>query len=88
MKVQAAHDQLLNFNKMMEESRQVKVSLAEGEKLLDNSKPPYEIEWNEYEKVRMRADDELRKTNLALSQVLNRDTGILMGYEIAYRMKQ
>jgi len=88
MKVQAAHDQILNFNKMMEESLQVKVSLGEGEKLLNNSKPPYEIEWNEYEKVRMRADEELRKTNLALSQVLSRDTGILMGYEIAYRMKQ
>ena len=88
MKVQAAHDQILNFSKMMEESLQVKVSLGEGEKLLNNSKPPYEIEWNEYEKVRMRADEELRKTNLALSQVLSRDTGILMGYEIAYRMKQ
>jgi carboxyl-terminal processing protease len=88
MKVQTAHDQILNFNKMMEESQQVKASLAEGEKLLNNSKPPYEIEWNEYEKVRMRADDELRKTNVSLSLVLNRDTGILMGYEIACKMKQ
>jgi carboxyl-terminal processing protease len=87
MKVQAAHDQVLVFNNMMEESRQVNENLAEGEKSLKSAKPPYEIEWNQYEKTRMRADEELRKTNLMLSQVLNRDTGILLGYEIAYRMK-
>jgi FtsZ-binding cell division protein ZapB len=88
MKVQTAHDQVLILNKMMEESKQVNASLVQEENSLKNSKPPYEIEWNQYEKVRMQADGELRRANTTLSQVLNRDTGILLGYEIAYRMKQ
>ena len=88
MRVQTAHDQVLVLNKMMEESKQVNASLVQEENSLKNSKPPYEIEWNQYEKVRMQADGELRRANTTLSQVLNRDTGILLGYEIAYRMKQ
>ena len=88
MRVQTAHDQVLVLNKMMEESKQVNANLAQEENSLKNSKPPYEIEWNQYEKVRMQADGELRRANTTLSQVLNRDTGILLGYEIAYRMKQ
>jgi len=88
MRVQTAHDQVLVLNRMMEESKQVNASLVQEENSLKNSKPPYEIEWNQYEKVRMQADGELRRANTTLSQVLNRDTGILLGYEIAYRMKQ
>jgi len=88
MRVQTAHDQVLVLNKMMEESKQVNANLVQEENLLKNSKPPYEIEWNQYEKIRMQADGELRRANTTLSQVLNRDTGILLGYEIAYRMKQ
>ncbi len=88
MRIQSAHDQVLVFSKMMEESRQVNDSLTESDKAMKNSKPPYDIEWNQFEKVRMQADSELRNTNNTLSQVLNRDTGILLGYEIAYRMKK
>jgi carboxyl-terminal processing protease len=85
---QVARDQVLVFNKMLVERRGIFDSLSEGEKSINNLKPPYEIEWNQYEKVRMQADDDLRKTNMTLTQVLTRDTGILLGYEIAYRMKK
>ena len=87
LRAQVAHDQVLAFNKMMDERKQVNKNLVDGERLINKSKPPYEIEWNQYEKVRMQADEDLRKTNFALTQVLTRDTGILLGYEIAYRMK-
>lgn len=86
--VQASHDQVLALVKMMEQSRQVSDSLAAEEDAIKNVRPPYQVEWNQYEKVRMQADEELRKSNNTLSQVLNRDTGILLGYEIAYRIKQ
>jgi hypothetical protein len=72
---------------MMDERKQANKSLVDGERSINKSKPPYEIEWNQYEKIRMQADEDLRKSNAALTQVLTRDTGILLGYEIAYRMK-
>jgi carboxyl-terminal processing protease len=87
IRTQAARDQVLAFNKMMEERKQMNKTLLEGERSINHSKPPYEIEWNQYEKVRMLADEDLRKTNFMLMQVLTRDTGILIGYEIVYRMK-
>ncbi len=79
-------DQVLVFKKMMESRRQIFTDLSEREKSIDNSKLPYKIEWNQFEKVRMAADEDLRKTNEILTQELMRDTGILMGYELAYRM--
>ncbi|HEY8734826.1 MAG TPA: S41 family peptidase, partial [Puia sp.] len=84
---QASHDQILTFSKIREERRQVSKNLADQERSINKLKPPYEIEWNQYEKVRMQADEDLRKTNFILAQVLTRDTGILMGYEIACHMK-
>ncbi len=87
LKAQVARDQVLSFNKMMDERKQVNKSLVDGERSINKLKPPYEIEWNQYEKIRMQADEDLRKSNAALTQVLTRDTGILLGYEIAYRMK-
>ena len=86
MRAQKPRDENLVFSKMLEERRQLDKNLAEGQKLANHSKPPYEIEWNQYEKVRMRADEDLRRMNSNLSQVLSKDTGILLGYEIAYRM--
>jgi carboxyl-terminal processing protease len=88
IKAQAARDEVLVYNKMMEERKLISKNLSDGEKSISISKLPYEIEWNQYEKVRMNADEDLRKTNAALSQVLARDTGILLAYEIAYRMKE
>ncbi len=83
---QTVRDQVLVFNKMMEERNLINKNLIEGEKSINNSKPPYEIEWDQYEKVRMQVDEDLRNTNTMLSHVLSRDTGILLGYEIASRM--
>jgi carboxyl-terminal processing protease len=87
LRAQVARDQVLSFNKMMDERKQVNKSLLDGERSINKLKPPYEIEWNQYEKIRMQADADLRKSNAALTQVLTRDTGILLGYEIAFRMK-
>jgi carboxyl-terminal processing protease len=87
IRAQASRDEVLVFNKMMEERRELNNNLSQGEFSVSHSKPPYDIEWNQYEKVRMQADEDLRKSNATLRKVLTRDTGILLGYEIAYRMQ-
>jgi carboxyl-terminal processing protease len=87
LRAQVARDQILSFNKMTDERKKVNKSLVDGERSINKLRPPYEIEWNQYEKIRMQADEDLRKSNAALTQVLTRDTGILLGYEIAFRMK-
>jgi len=71
---------------MLESRRQIFRELNDEENSINILKPPYEIEWNQYEKVRMQADEDLRKSNSMLTQVLTRDTGILLGYELAYRL--
>jgi carboxyl-terminal processing protease len=86
IQAQASRDQVLVFSKMMEGRKQISQDLSEGERIMAHAKPPYEIEWNQYEKLRMKADADLRRTNKALTQMLSRDTGILMGYELASRM--
>ncbi len=86
IQAQIPRDQVLIFSEMMETRRQIDGSLAEGENSVTNTKPPYEIEWNQFEKARMQADEDLRNNNIMYTKVLNRDTGILLGYEIASRM--
>jgi len=83
---QANQDQVLVLNKMLEGRREISRSLQEGEQQMAKARPPYEIEWDQFEKQRMRADEDLRKSNHVLSQILSRDTGILMGYELVSRM--
>jgi carboxyl-terminal processing protease len=83
---QTTRDQVLVFNSILESRRQIFKELNDEENSINNLKPPYEIEWNQYEKLRMQADEDLRKSNSMLTQVLTRDTGILLGYELAYRM--
>ena len=83
---QVVRDQVLVFNSMLESRRQLFRDLNDEENSINILKPPYEIEWNQYEKVRMQADEDLRKSNSMLTQVLTRDTGILLGYELAYRL--
>jgi carboxyl-terminal processing protease len=87
LKAQVGRDQVLTINKMTEDRKLLNKNLMGGERSISQLKPPYEIEWNQYEKIRMQADEDLRKSNFALTQVLTRDTGILLAYEIAYRMK-
>ncbi len=86
IQAQIPRDQVLIFSEMMETRRQIDGSLAEGENSVTNTKPPYVIEWNQFEKARMQADEDLRNNNIMYTKVLNRDTGILLGYEIASRM--
>ena len=86
IRAEAGKDQVLALNKMMEERKRISKNLKEGEQSMLQSKMPYDIEWNQYEKQRMQADEDLRKTNSSLSKLIRRDTGILLGYEIASRM--
>jgi carboxyl-terminal processing protease len=86
IKAQAGRDEVLVFKRMREERDLISKNLLDGEMAISHSKLPYEIEWNQYEKARMQVDEDLRRTNTILSQALARDTGILLGYEIAYRM--
>ncbi len=85
---QIVRDQTLVFKNMLMERTQVFNKLNEGEKSLNSQKTPYEIEWDQYEKIRMRSDEDLQKSNFMLTQVMTRDTGVLLGYEIAFRMKK
>jgi len=86
VKAQAARDEILVFNNIRDERKSISKNLEAGERSVSYSNLPYEIEWNQYEKARMQADEDLRKTNTILALALVRDTGILLGYEIAYRM--
>jgi hypothetical protein len=42
---------------MMDERKQVNKSLMDGERSFNKLKKTYEIEWNQYEKIRMQADE-------------------------------
>jgi carboxyl-terminal processing protease len=86
IQTQTAHDQVLVLAKMMESRKLTDQNLSSEEKIMAHAKPPYQIEWNQYEKQRMQADADLRRTNNALTLMLSRDSGILMGYELASRM--
>jgi len=83
---ESATTQLRLALKRLDELTRIDESLAEGQNSTRDTRPPYEIEWNQFEKARMQADDDLRKNNFMYTKVLNRDTGILLGYEIASRM--
>jgi len=80
-------DQELVFSKMLEVRKRINKTLSEGEKSISSINLPYEIEWDQYEKARMKTDEDLRKTNMMFTEVFNRDTGILLAYEIASRIK-
>ncbi len=86
MQAQVARDQVLIFNKMLESRKTMDRSLVESEQAAGHAMAPYQIEWNQFEKVRMLADEDLRRNNSLYTRILNRDTGILLGYEIASKM--
>jgi carboxyl-terminal processing protease len=85
---QVSHDEVLVFDNMFEERKQIFNNLNDAEKSMSNLVPPYKVEWDQYEKVRMRADEDLQKSNTNLTGVITRDSGVLLGYEIAYRLKK
>lgn len=86
--LQTPKDESLSLQKIREEHEQMKKFLADREKSLPTVSLPYEIQWNAFEKIRMRTDEDLRNTNLMLTHVLSKDPGLLMGYQIASRMLQ
>ena len=86
IRAQTAQNQVLVFNTMMESRNLITRNLRESEESIHHPDPPFEIEWSQFEKTRMQADEDLRKTNNLYTKVMNRDTGVLLGYEIAARM--
>ncbi|HEX3768772.1 MAG TPA: S41 family peptidase, partial [Puia sp.] len=63
LREQVPRDQILSINEMMDQRKLVNKSLVNEERSVNKLKPPYEIEWNQYEKVRMQVDEDLRKSN-------------------------
>jgi carboxyl-terminal processing protease len=86
IRAQVVQDQTLVLNKVMETRNQISSNLRQGEDRINQTVPPFEIEWNQFEKARMRADADLRKMNDLYTEVLYRDTGLLLAYEIASRI--
>src|SRR5664279_2189560 len=78
IQAQTARDEVLVFSKMMESRKQISQHMSEEERLMAHAKVPYQIEWNQFEKMRMQADKDLRNTNNALTQMHSRDTGCLL----------
>jgi carboxyl-terminal processing protease len=85
---QAMQDQTLVLKKVMETRNQISLNLRKGETVINQTVPPFEIEWNQFEQVRMKADGDLRKMNDMYTEVLYRDTGLLLAYEIASQMSK
>ncbi len=79
-------DEFLSLQRIREEHEELRKFMAERQKSMETVSLPYEIQWNAYEKIRMHSDEDLRNTNLALTNVLSRDPGLLLGYQIASRM--
>jgi carboxyl-terminal processing protease len=86
IQAQATHDEVLVISKMQTERNQLRKKIINEEKLMADADMPYTIQWNQYEKQRMLADEDLRKLNMQLSNTLSHDTGVLLGYQIASRM--
>ena len=86
IQAQVPKDQLLVLTKLREERKEIRKKITEGEKLIAEATLPYTIDWNQFEKQRMQADEDLRNSNEQLTKALARDTGILLGYQLAFRI--
>jgi hypothetical protein len=86
--IQTPRDERLTLSAMRNEHEQMKKFLSERANAIFAVSLPFEIQWNTYEKIRMRSDDDLRNTNEQLTGVLGKDPGLLMGYQLATRMLQ
>jgi carboxyl-terminal processing protease len=84
--LQTAKDEPLSLQKVRAQQDEMRKFLADREKTVPQAGLPYEIQWNAFEKINMRADEDLRNTNLILTNVLSKDPGLLLGYQLASRM--
>jgi carboxyl-terminal processing protease len=85
---QVLQDQSLVLTKMMETRNKIDSNLRQREYIINQTVPPFEIEWNQFEKARMKADNDLQRMNDMYTDVLYRDTGLLLAYEIASQMSK
>lgn len=86
--LQLPKNEALSLQKVKEGQERLRKFLADREKVIKAVSPPFEIEWNSFEKMRMRADEDLRDTNQQLTVVLAKDPGLLLGYRLSCRMLQ
>jgi carboxyl-terminal processing protease len=86
--LQSPKDEPLSLPKVQEEQDQMKKFLAFRGNAVKTVSLPFEIQWNAFEKIRMRTDEDLRDTNQQLIGVLSKDPGLLMGYQLSTRMLQ
>ncbi|MDP4214110.1 MAG: S41 family peptidase [Bacteroidota bacterium] len=86
MALQSPKDESLSLQKVRADHVKMKKFLEDRDRSQSSVSLPYEIQWNEFEKIRMQADEDLRNTNLQLTSVLSRDPGLLLGYQLATRM--
>jgi carboxyl-terminal processing protease len=86
--IQAPKDERLSLSAVRNEQDQMKRFLAERANAIRTASLPFEIQWNTYEKIRMRSDEDLRNTNAELTGVLLKDPGLLLGYQLSTRMLQ
>lgn len=86
--MQSPKDEVLTLRNVREDHGLMKKFLEERAKEQASVTLPFGIRWNEFERLRMDADEDLRNTNLQLTNVLSRDPGLLLGYEVAIRMLQ
>ena len=86
VRIQTSRDEMLDFQSMKASRFTLNEDLEKSLGQVRGSKPPFSIEWNQYEKLRMQIDEDLRRSNFQLSQVLDRDAALWLGYEIASRM--
>jgi carboxyl-terminal processing protease len=85
---QVEQDEILMLGRIRETRGKISQNLRASEDMINQTVPPFEIEWDQFEKAKMKADADLRNTNTMYTEVLYRDTGLLMAYEIASRMSK
>ncbi|HEY4155867.1 MAG TPA: hypothetical protein VGM24_10585, partial [Puia sp.] len=88
LEMQVPKNEPLSLEKVRQGQERMNSFLAEREKSANAVSLPYEIQWNAFEKIRMRTDEDLRNTNQQLTNVLLKDPGLLLGYQLASRMLQ
>ena len=86
--MQTPKDEILSLSAVRNGQEQMNQFLTDRAKAVVAASLPFEIQWNAFEKIRMRTDEDLRNTNQQLTGVLSKDPGLLLGYQLSTRMLQ
>lgn len=86
VEMQKPGDETLSLDKVRAQQDLMNRFLASRGEFAKRLPLPYEIQWTEFEKIRMRTDEDLRNTNQLLTDVLIKDPGLLLGYRLVCSM--